>query len=60
MSANITEETLKVSYEQLGDLEKEFEDNEVEISTLSRLRQPFLYVSARINFGVFQSVTKSL
>lgn len=32
MAANIAEETLKVSYEQLTDLEKEFEDNEVEIS----------------------------
>ncbi|KAK7910904.1 hypothetical protein PG985_013385 [Apiospora marii] len=31
MATDITEETLKVSYEQLGDLEKEFEDNEVEI-----------------------------
>ncbi|KAK7966062.1 uncharacterized protein PG986_000339 [Apiospora aurea] len=31
MAAPITEETLKVSYEQLTDLEKEFEENEVEI-----------------------------
>ncbi|KAK8041259.1 hypothetical protein PG994_014266 [Apiospora phragmitis] len=31
MAANISEETLKVSYEQLSDLEKEFEENEVEI-----------------------------
>jgi len=35
MAANISEETLKVSYEQLTDLEKEFEENEVEISMLS-------------------------
>lgn len=59
MAANITEETLKVSYEQLGDLEKEFEENEVEISTSSRPRQIFLYANARVNFCVFQSATRS-